>query len=321
MAVSGTNTFNLNRNQLITKAYQLIGIATEGRNLTNYEIQLAVDVLNMMIKEWADKGRYLWKAHQGTLFLVYGQAEYIIDGTSSNVAYTDDYVQTSLADDVTSPSTTITVDSADGMGIGYYIGIYLSNTDTSTNYLFWTTITAISGTTITIADSLPFDANSGATIFSYQTNVERPLAISNAYVLYTSSQSRYPMEVISREEYYEEITQPTTISRPQELYYELQLTDGKAFLWPTPEDPTQVVGFTFDQMFYDVGSATDNLDFPVEWLKAIYYNLAVDLADFYGMGEERLNRLQTKAASLLQNLKGYDRERYTSVFLRPDDDR
>lgn len=323
MAVSGTNTFNLNRNEIIIKAYQLLGIATEGRSLTNYEVQLAVDVLNMMIKEWADKGRYLWKAHQGTLFLVYGQAEYVIDGASSNIAYTDQYVQTSLSNSINSPSTSIEVDTVTGMTIGDYIGIYLTNTDSSTNYLFWTTITAIdSGTlTVTIADSIPYDADSGNVVFAYPINVERPLAISQTYVQYTDSNSRYPMEVISREEYFEEITQPTTISRPQELYYELELTDGKIFLWPTPSDVTQVVGFTFDQMFFDVGSATDNLDFPVEWLKAIYYNLAADLADFYGIGAERLSNLQQKAASLFQSLKGYDRERYTSLYFRPDDDR
>lgn len=320
MATSGTDTFNLTRDQLITLSYQLLGIATEGRALTNYELQLGVTVLNCMIKSWAADGRYLWKAQQLTLFLVYGQVEYVLDGVSSNVAYTDEVAQTSLSADFNSGITEITVDSTDGMAVDDYIGIYLTNTDTSTNYLFWTTITAIdSGTlTVTIADSLPYSATSGNEVFAYTTNVGRVLAISDAYTEYTSSVSRYPITIISREEYWNEITQPTTISRPQQLFYDLELTNGQIWLWPAPEDVTQVVGFTADIMFDDVGIATNNLDFPPEWLRALYYNLAVDLSDFYGIGQERFARIQEKAKEAYALLRTYNRERYTSVIFTPD---
>lgn len=321
MTTSGTNSFSMTRDEIITSAFQKLGIVTQGRGLSSYDLSLATNEFNLMIKSWAAVGKYLWKSKVGYLFLVPDQASYTIDGSSSNC--TESYVYTTLASAASASATSISVTSASGMVVGYYIGIYLYNTDTDLNEIFWTTISAISSTTITLADSLPYAASASANVYSYQTNINFPIGIVSAerrYINGTTDQAIYdiPMEIVAQNKYDLQVQKFNNSGNPLWLYYNKQISYGIINLWPTPSDAIYTIRFTYEQMFYDVGISTNTPDFPVEWLETLIYNLAWRLGITYGIGKERVDALREIGLEMLEKLEGYDRERYTTIQFEPN---
>lgn len=50
MSVSGTNTFSQIRNDIINRAFSILGVKTRGRALTSEEVNEASDALNLFVK-------------------------------------------------------------------------------------------------------------------------------------------------------------------------------------------------------------------------------------------------------------------------------
>ncbi|QOR55476.1 MAG: hypothetical protein ULS35scaffold63_33 [Phage 33_17] len=309
MTTSGTNNFSLTRNEVIEKAYSKIGVKTPFRILTSEEMNDAVTYLNLIIKSLKADGRYLWKTAEGTLFLVPGQNSYLLNGSTSNA--TDNFSQTTLNADAISAATSIVVSDTTGFVVGYFIGIIQDN-----NTLFWSAITNIVGTTITIADPLTYSASTLNVVYTYQTKINMPQAIISARRR-NSSNFDTPMSQLSQLDYQYLVNKYNT-GNPIQFYYDKQLTNGTIYVWPAPMDVTDIIKFTYEQMFDDAGGPTDTLDFPVEWTLFLIYELAIILAPDYGIGQDRKADLQQTRDSLFLNLEGYDRERYTSIKIQPD---
>jgi hypothetical protein len=309
MTTSGTNTFNLVRNQIIDEAYSLIGIKTPGRILTADEVNEAVTSLNLRVKTLKSKGRYLWKTAQGTLFLIQGQAAYTLDGSTANAA--DTFAQTAISINTISGVNSITVSDVTGIAIGYFIGVYLDN-----NTLFWTTVTNVVGNIITLASPISYSTSVNNVVYAYETKINRPEAIISARAR-DSNGYDIPMVEWSQDEY-NNMVNKTTQSRPLNLYYDKQLTYGVIYLWPTPNSVTDTVKFTYEKMFEDAGDPTDNLDFPVEWTDYLTFDLAFRLGIKNGVGGDRLTGIKTERDNLLGDLEAYDRERYTSLRFEPN---
>lgn len=311
MAVSGTTTFNLVTNQIITEAFAEIGVKTINRDLTANEMQDGLTSLNLVAKSFISKGAFLWKTQQATLFLAEGQESYVLDGSTANA--TESYSETTLSANALSAATSISVTSATGFVIGYFIGIYLDD-----DSIQWTTISNIAGTTITLADALTDDAASGNDVFVYQTKLNRPEEIQNAQAN-TDSNQDIPMVQISRDTYYNIPTKDTS-GRPNQFYYNKQLNSGIISLWPTPDSSTFKINFSFVKQLFDFASPVDSPDFPVEWLRPLILNLAYALSRKYGRFtmEERV-LLKADAQEALEDVMGYDRED-TSIYFQPASD-
>jgi hypothetical protein len=72
MTTTGTNTFNLDVNDLIEEAFERCG-----RELrTGYDFKTARRSLNLLTIEWANRGINLWTVEQGVIPMVTGQAMY-----------------------------------------------------------------------------------------------------------------------------------------------------------------------------------------------------------------------------------------------------
>lgn len=72
MTTSGTNTFNLDLNNLVEEAFERCG--SELR--TGYDLRTARRSLNLLTIEWANRGINLWTIEQGSIPLVSGTATY-----------------------------------------------------------------------------------------------------------------------------------------------------------------------------------------------------------------------------------------------------
>ena len=89
MATSGTTTFSVTRNDIITSALRVLGVIEIGAQPDAATIENASLVLNMMMKDWQTDGIKLWTIKELTLPLVQGQLSYNIGPDSSNDLVTD----------------------------------------------------------------------------------------------------------------------------------------------------------------------------------------------------------------------------------------
>lgn len=309
MAVSGTNTFSQTRNEIINRAASILGVKTRGRNLTNEEVTDFSDILNIMVKTWKAKGQYLWKTAEGTLFLVDSQASYVLDGSTANA--TENFNQTTTTADATSGASSIDVAASTGMVVGYNIGIAQDN-----NTIHWTTIASISTLTIGLDDNLTSNVTSGAKVYVYQTKITRPERIKQARLRYDDDVTDVPMNRISRDTYYN-YSNKSAKGKPNSFFYDKQLADGTIYIYPTPDDATDTIKFTFEKQFFDFSSAVDNPDFPPEWLLPLAMNLAYWAHYDYGISPDKADRIKIDAQELLMESQGYDRED-TSIYIQPE---
>jgi hypothetical protein len=72
MTTSGTQTFNLDLNNLIEEAFERCGAEIR----TGYDFRTARRSLNLLTIEWANRGINLWTIEQGEIPMVQGQITY-----------------------------------------------------------------------------------------------------------------------------------------------------------------------------------------------------------------------------------------------------
>lgn len=311
MAVSNTNNFNLVTSQIIQLAYSRIGLYTEFHDLTNFQYQQGLTLLNTMTKSLKVFGDNLWKTARGTLFLASGQNNYILDGSTANA--TENFTATTLNVDAASGASTISVTSTTGFADTYFVGITLNN-----NNIFWTTENgAPVGNIITLASTLTGAASSGNAVYVYQTKISRPESITSLQTQLNIN-TQIDCVKLSRNSYDRIPNKNSPIqSFPSQFYYSKELTYGQIFLWPTPNTSVPYVQFTFQKQFFDFTNPTDSPDLPPEWLNALYRNLAVFLAGHNGIRDPQIvNDLKQEAAQALMDAKGYDNEE-TSIYFQP----
>ena len=319
MATSGSVNFNQTRNELIQDAYQLIGQYGVGRTISAEDQAFAARILNKMVKSWQAQGLHLWSKEEGILFIADNTGEYTMGNASSAARSTlaSDAVITELNGAHSASATSLTVDSTSGMTASDIIGIVLDDDSTD-----WTTIVSVdSSTTLTITTGLSSAAADNNNVYTFTSRATKPLRILSMRRVTgidsgaTTTQSEIPMLPLSHEDYFN-LPVKTSNGLPTHYYYNPDLTDGKLYLWPRPDDPEMRMHFTFERQLEDFDASTDNPDLPSEWLEAITYQLAVRLAPAFGK-DQKLTVLAPMASIMLESMLNWDNE-VTSLFLKLD---
>jgi hypothetical protein len=106
----------------------------------------------------------------------------------------------------------------------------------------------------------------------------RPTEITSAFV--RVGQIDYPLQVSSAEEYYG-VSMKALQSVPRMLYYQPEYPMGKIFLYPVPQI-VYPIGITATHQFTAFTGKNQAVSFPPGYLKALIWNLAVELAPEYG---------------------------------------
>lgn len=304
---SGTNTFNETRDQLITNALSLLGAVSAGESPNTNDLTFGASCLNAMVKAWMAQGIHLWTEEEGTIYFVNGQAQYNLQAGASGAQASDGSgtpVETTLATNASGGS--ISVVNGTGMSINDTIGIQLNN-----NSIFWTTISNVSVNNVTLAAPLSSSANAGNQVFSYTTQLPRPLSIQSCRLRDNNGFDR-AVWIKPRNDYMM-IPQKAITGDPIVLYYTPQITNGVVYVWPAPSDVSKRLKVTYLRTIQDFDSGTDQPDFPQEWLECITYNLAIRLAPAFGIslssgGISGNPDLLRQAAQYLDDLKAWDSE-------------
>jgi hypothetical protein len=152
----------------------------------------------------------------------------------------------------------------------------------------------------------------------YQYSVSpRPLNIENCRYHYASGLER-KMKKLGRSEYDAIPTKTTSEGASTCFYYSPQLTTGQLYVWPVPQDTTDTLVITYMASIEDFDSASDNPDFPVEWLSCITTNLAVKVAPAFGLVLSKVNPdLMMQAQQELADMQAWDFEE-GSVRITPN---
>lgn len=139
------------------------------------------------------------------------------------------------------------------------------------------------------------DGTSSYTVGPSQTiNCPKPLRIIQA-TRTPSGGTNIPMNIFTQYDF-NILPQSTSIEgEPINLYYQPLRTTGTIKLWPTPDNSTTSITFYYHSPYEDMDAATDDFDFPSEWIMALIYNLAWVMAPEYGIPPNDRSALQKEA--------------------------
>lgn len=306
MSTASGTSFNQARDQIITTAFNLLNVYSEGEAITSDDIRYASSLLNMMVASWQTQN-HLWVKSEAVLFVQNGQAKYLLGATGAHA--TEDYISATLNADAAQSATTLTLASTSGMSVNDNIGIQLD-----TGYLQWTTISSITNsTTLVIATGLTSAASSGNVVYTYTSKINRPLGILTVRRTDSSSQE-IPLFKYAYDEYFE-LPNKSSPGLPNAYMFNPKTGNAALYLWPTPNDVTNLVKFGYMRPLFDFQNATDTPDFPQEWLLVITYQLAVLLAPRYGK-RNLIQGLKQDADMMLQNALEFDNED-ASIYFQP----
>jgi hypothetical protein len=311
MSTSGLYSFALNRDQMLSRAMQMVNIININQTAKGADYLYAIDIFNAMIKMWQADGVQLWNRKQAVVFTQYNVNQYLISATSSTA--TNSYVSTTTTAAAAQSATILYLTSTAGMSINDKVGIEMDD-----NTRQWTTISNVnSSTEITIAVGLETTAASGNTVVSYTNQInDRPLRILDARTIdLENNNTSIPMEQISYDQYFS-IPVKTSLGRPINQYYDKLLGAGNLYVYPTPNDVAQLIQITYHEELQDVDNSTDSLDFPVEWTLPIIYGLAVHFCIAYGKFDE-LKIIKPLADEYYQIVRDFDNDE-APLFILPD---
>jgi hypothetical protein len=114
-------------------------------------------------------------------------------------------------------------------------------------------------------------------------NQDRPLWIDAAAYL-TSAGLEVPIRVLTRDEWAHVGQKSISDAVPQAVFYNPTFPLGAVDVYPKPTDASvQIVLYTPLAALTTVAALTTSISVPPGWLKALRYNLALELAPEYGV--------------------------------------
>lgn len=300
MALSGSWTFSVNRDEIIIEAMQNVGALGEAETPTTQENKDCARKLNMMVKQWMGSqdfapGLKMWERQRGELFMTSTQGVYelgpnsqdnwaaSVTGGSPSVPYG----QTELTVNANTSDNSFFVADVSQMNVGDRVGIVIGPD------IFWTTITAVSGGSLNFqvpGPGLPAPAGVGSIVYNYTKKAQRPLGIISA-VLRDQFGSDTPLNVMTLEEYetLPSKLQPDFVTDPTAFYYESQFSsgtniDGGGLLFLDifgAQDTNKHIHIVYVRPVMDMNGPTDNPEYPQQWYRALCWGLSREIAPMF----------------------------------------
>ena len=297
-----------------------LGILAEGEVASADQATDALEDLNLLVKSWPANGIDLWRYEDLTVFMDVPASGlepqfYNIGPTGDEATF--DAFKTELSVAASSGASTITVDDDVDITNGDNIGIELDD-----GTLQWTTVNGVpSSNIVTLTATLTGAAAIDNHVYNYTKIAQRPLRLYDGR-LKIDDGNEIPIVPISRGTY-KSLPTKTTVGKPTQYYYDPQLDNGKLFIWPTSDSVKDRLLFSVQRQIEDLDNASDNLDFPQEWLKAIVWNLAVDMAYDYQIpttNPQHFQSLEARAAKYFEDVENFDVENVSVNFMPSDED-
>jgi hypothetical protein len=310
MTVGTTSNFNLTRDEIVENAFRKIRVLNPSQQLAAVHLASGIEALNLIVRSWQAQGLHVWTRNTGVLFLDDGQYEYTLP--TDQACDFSDFVKTTLSADEAAAQTVLSLTSTTGMTAADVIGIEL---DDGTRQ--WTTIVSVdSSTQVTVTAALTGAAASGNTVYTYTTALGKLYRIDDDVRRRTTDTIDNQVFLIPKSSY-NLISDKTSTGTVNQLYHQPNRDTSTINVWPAPDNCTDVILFTYERDLLDFDTANDLPDFPPEWTRVMTWALAAELGQEYGIPLERQQYIESKAATLLDEIKGWDNDVY-SIQIHPD---
>ena len=303
MATSGTSTFTVNRNEVISATLRLLGVIGNGETPNSEDFTNCSQALNIMIKSWAKKGFPLWVTETVEIPMVEGANPYPLGPTAGYI-----YSVTSTG------------------GTGYTAGTWTAVGGT-TGTVASGTYTVVSGAPAVFTITNPGNsytsaptsfvlsgAGTGAVITGVVVGVTmpKPLRIVEAFIRNDIDNDTTLLQV-SRQEY-DILGNKFSTGIPNQFYYNRQLVNGELYVYNVPSDSTRTIYATVQRQFEDMTASTDNFDFPQEWFQALKWGLAAELLAEYGVSLQMIPYYEQKAEQYIAECFDWSQEEASIKF-------
>jgi hypothetical protein len=324
---------------IIALALRRLGVYDPDETINPTEQTNALQVLNLIVKEWGNQGADIWLRDTMCLVLNTGsstsgtiQGFYYATsvGSAAHLLFGFNAVS-SLASAASASDGTITVTDSTGFATTDYIYIKLAD-----NTIHATTINgAPSGNVITLANSLKGAASAGAKVYGTDvTNrfiggtilqlqsaasciisedaVDNADSTNQAGLQYTAT----PISVVGSNEFHGHSNRVTQ-GAPLQVNHVRKHQYSEFNIWPIGLDPK--VDFLELVVIYpimDLDATTNNLYLTPDAFNALAWDLAAQMASEYGLSEAEQKRLWTVAESKKNDVFDFNVED-ASVILEP----
>jgi hypothetical protein len=266
----------------------------------------------MIVKAKLADGLPLWAMKTGYILPQTGVTDINLgpSGDHATLAYN----QTTTTASAILGASTIVVSSTTGFTSTYNIGIELSNST-----IQWTTINgAPAGSTITLTATLTAAVASGAQVYVYQTKLQRPLRIVDAYVqnrASSTSPNEHRINIVSISDF-KALGNHSDASVPNQISYDPQLVNGIVSVYPRFLTGDNLIQIRFHRPFEDFDASADTPDFPQEYYLALMVILAKYLAPKNGIPLDERRTLDGEADAVWEQAMSNGSEE-SSVYLMP----
>jgi len=302
MPLSNSTNYTLNGTELMTSAFEMIGVAHGGEDLEPEDSATALVTLNIMLKALQQKLN-IWKRKTATINLIENQVIYKIGQKSAGNA-------TSLsANNLVDSGANFNTDSVQ-------IGDTVKNTTAGTS----TTISAVTSTTqLALASDIFTVGTEAYEITDADVSAPRPMKILKCNRK-GSAGDEITVNAMTRNEY-ESLPNKATNGAPISYHYDPTINNGTFYIWLSP-DAAAVAEWTIELVYQatidDLDAATDSIDIPSENLEALVISLAYRLSwRFGGLSASERRDLKADAREAVDLAEGYDQES-GSVYVVPE---
>lgn len=310
MALSASTDFTANRDELITASLRICHAVASGETPSGAEINDGAQTLNMMLKAWVADGQNLFTRRRVSLLLEKNKSKYTLSTTGDFATYSENLNTTTMRVAAVATATTLEVVTTVGMSAGDFIAIVLNDGN-----LHKTTIASVTDAdTVVITTGITFASAIAKSVWWFTAKVSRPQRVLQAFSRDSSNLDTI-ISVISQQEYWA-LASKSNDGRVNQVHYDPQINAGHLYVWPETDSVTDRLELIVQKPFDDLDISTNNVEFPVEWLQAIKFNLAFYLAFEYGVSGSYLDRLERRAMQERAAILTYDQEN-TSLFFQP----
>lgn len=181
---------------------------------------------------------------------------------------------------------------------------------------FWTNVVFYENNRATLADRLPEEIPLGTKVYSYSNLLDKPMSITNIRFRENQGFSDIPTTQWSRKEYFEQ-TNKDSRGTVTKWYYSRRIDDVRLYVWQTAASNEQLAYISYIQPTEITTTNAQEVDFPSEYFKTLYYLLAVDLIPEFAVPDQRAQVIEAKAQEFLDDAMGFDNGD-TYIQLMPD---
>lgn len=305
MTLTNTTVFTLTRDEVLNASARVTGYLASGESLSAEDKTNRSQALNIMVKSWATRGLALWVTNQIVMTLVPGIYSYPIGPSAA-------YVYSISATGGSGYSAGGTWTATNGTA-----GTAASGTYTVAAGQIATMTILVAGTSYTSAPTtFTLSGPGSAAVITAKIaglTTHKPLKfIDNTFVRKPDG-SDTPLNQLARSDY--NIRSPKgTAGVPVDFYYEPGIENGTITFTQVPTDTTYYLYGQIQRYFFDMVAGSDNFDFPQEWLLALKWGLAAEMALEDEVSMDKLAYIETKAASVVAGCFDFSVEEASTYF-------